>query len=389
MNTKKHLFTYVLFFFLGCGMISCSEEEVTESNSQTPSEEEEGEEEEEEMSIAIPGTIRDMSSIDFVAEMGVGWNLGNSLDVEDADKTAWGNVLPNQEIVNKVYDMGFRTLRVPITWSYDQQSSAPYTINEDFLIQVQETVNYGISKGMHVIIDVHHDNDWIKPTNADAPIAKERLASLWTQIATHFEPYGDKLIFETLNENRLLNSPEEWTGGTEEGRSVLNEYHETSLNAIRATGGNNADRHIMISTYAASTIPAAMDGLVVPNNDNRVIISLHTYFPWEFAGEEGGTPDWGINEERVALEAEFDYIRDKWIVQEGHPVILGEWGATNRDNLSAREEYFQFYVEESTERGLLPILWDNGYTEEFGLLDRAELTWNFPTLADIIVAAQN
>jgi len=240
---------------------------------------------------------------------------------------------------------------------------------------------------MYVILDVHHDNTWIHPTAADAPQVKERLGSLWTQVANRFKVYGDKLIFDTLNENRLLNSPEEWTGGTSEGRSVLNEYHLTAFNAIRATGGNNAGRHLMLSTYAASTVPLAMDELVIPNNDPRVIISLHTYFPWQFAGQEGGTSLWGSDQEKADLRAELDRIRDKWIVQEQRPVILGEWGARDRNNLSEREEYYDFYVSESKRRGLLPVVWDDG--GNWRMLDRANLTWHFPTLAQTIINAEN
>jgi len=104
--------------------------------------------------IDIPGSIRNISSADLVAEMGVGWNLGNSLDVESTNKTAWGNPLPSQAIINKVYDIGFRTLRIPVTWGFNQSNSAPYTIDNDYMKTVQETVNYGISKGMHVILNL-------------------------------------------------------------------------------------------------------------------------------------------------------------------------------------------------------------------------------------------
>lgn len=337
--------------------------------------------------LAISGTIRDITSMDLVAEMGVGWNLGNSLDVESTDKTDWGNPLPSQQIIDKVYDMGFRTLRVPVTWSYHQQNSAPYTIEEDYLTLVQETVNYGISKGMHVILNIHHDNGWIRPTNADATQVIPRLTSLWTQVAQRFQVYGDKLIFETLNENRLLNSPEEWSGGTAEGRAVLNSYHEAALNAIRNTGGNNTGRHIMISTYAASTLPVAMDGLEIPNDDPRTIISLHTYFPWPFCGPEDTLAVWGSDEDKSQLEEEFDRIYQKWVVEEERPVILGEWGAVDKSNLNVREEYYEFYVSESTERGLLPVVWDDG--GNFRMLDRANLNWHFPSLAETIIAAEN
>ena len=337
--------------------------------------------------IDITGSIRNITSTDLVAEMGVGWNLGNSLDVESTDKTAWGNPLPSQEIINKVYSLGFRTLRIPVTWRFHQQSTAPYTIDENYMTTVQKTVNYGISKGMHVILNLHHDNTWVKPTAQDAPEVKLRLESLWIQIATRFNAYGDKLIFETLNENRLLNSPEEWSGGTAEGRATVNEYHLTALNAIRNTGGNNTGRHIMISTYAASTIPAAMNDLEIPNDDARVIISLHTYFPWEFCGDPGGIAEWGSAQDRADLEAEMDRIHNKWVVQEQRPVILGEWGAIDRNNINARQNYYQFYVEKSTERGLLPIVWDDG--GNFRLLDRGNLSWHFESLAQSIIDAEN
>ncbi|RMB57130.1 glycoside hydrolase family 5 protein [Dokdonia sinensis] len=386
MKTTSTLLKYTLIFLFSLVTLGCTKDDSSEV--ETVGQEEQQEENPPvDTDLSIAGTIRDISSSALVEEMGVGWNLGNSLDVESRDKTAWGNPLPSQAIIDRVYAMGFRTLRIPITWSYNMQSTAPFTIENSYLTTVQKTVNYGISKGMHVIIDVHHDNSWIRPTQTDATAVKARLGSLWTQVANRFKTYGDKLIFETLNENRLLNSPEEWTGGTEEGRAVLNEYHKTALDAIRATGGNNANRHIMISTYAASTLPVAMDGLVIPNNDERVIISLHTYFPWQFTGEEGGVSTWGTDEEKAALEAEFDYIRDKWIIQEQRPVILGEWGARDRNNLNVREDYFQFYVEKSLERGLLPIVWDDG--GNFRILNRANLQWHFPTLAETIIEAAN
>lgn len=337
--------------------------------------------------IAIAGIVRNISSMQLVEEMGVGWNLGNSLDVTSTDKTDWGNPLPSQQIIDRVFDMGFRTLRVPVTWGFHQQSNAPFTIDPTYLTQVQETVNYGISKGMHVIINIHHDETWLRPTAADAPQVIPRVESLWTQVATRFKTYGDHLIFETFNELRLLNSPEEWIGGTQEGRDVLNQYHATALNAIRATGGNNATRHIMMGTYAASTLPVAMDGLVIPNNDSRVIISLHSYFPWPFAGPDETLAQWGSDEDKALLEEEFDRIHQKWIVEENRPVILGEWGAVDKENLSVREAYYDFYVSESTERGLLPIVWDDG--GYFRMLNRTTLTWHFPTLAETIIAAEN
>lgn len=335
---------------------------------------------------ALPGSIRDITSAQLVAEMGIGWNLGNSFDVIARDKTFWGNPLPNKDIIDEVNALGFKTLRIPVTWSFHQASSAPYTIEKEYLDYVQDVVNYGLQNKMHVIINVHHDDDdWLKPTYADEPEASDRLESLWTQVADRFQVYGDSLLFETMNEPRLKGSPEEWTGGTAEGRDVVNRLHKVALDAIRATGGNNSKRHVLISTYAAGTTSVAINALIIPNNDPNIIISQHSYFPWPFAGQ--GATDWGSAQDRAQLDAELDRIRDKWIVQENRPVILGEWGTVGSNDLQQRIDYADYYASGAMERGMLPVVWDDG--GDFVLFDRHSMTWKHRDIAETIVAAGN
>ncbi|HAP60187.1 MAG TPA: hypothetical protein DCR93_12065, partial [Cytophagales bacterium] len=194
------------------------------------------------------GEARDISSFDLVAEMGVGWNLGNSFDVTARDKTLWGNPAPSFAMVTAVKAMGFGTIRIPITWGFHQQENAPYTIEPGYLQEIETVVEHAFRNQMHVIINVHHDNDWVVPTAEAAEEAQARLASLWTQVANHFIEYNDSLIFETLNEPRLEGIPEEWSGGTAEGRGFINDFHKAAVDAIRATGGNNELRHILITT---------------------------------------------------------------------------------------------------------------------------------------------
>ncbi len=327
------------------------------------------------------GTIRDISSSELVAEMGIGWNLGNSFDVISKDKTDWGNPLPNGNIIKTVHEIGFKTLRVPITWRFNQEDVAPYTIEEAYLNRVQQVVNYGLKNKMHVIINVHHDEEWAKPTFDNEEMAKERLRSLWTQVAEKFKSYGDSLVFEILNEPRLIGSDNEWSGGTQEGRQVLNALNKTGVDAIRSTGGNNEKRHLMIPTYAASTLPIAMDDLVIPNDDANIIISLHSYFPWSFAGL--AQDRWGSDSDKTQLRQEFDRIRDKWMVQEQRAVILGEWGSIVDNAMDDRLDYAGFYVKEATSRGLLTIVWDDG--GNFQLLDRNSLTWVHGEIAEMII----
>lgn len=320
---------------------------------------------------------------EFVADMGVGWNLGNSFDVTSRDKTQWGNPTPTRDMIDAVKAMGFKTLRVPVTWGFHQSETAPYAIESSYINAVQKVVEYGLDNDMHVIINVHHDNHWVLPRREDAEEVKARLGSLWTQVSNHFSGYNQKLIFETLNEPRLEGIPEEWSGGTAEGRALINDYNKVAVDAIRATGGNNESRFIMIPTWAASTVPAAMDDLIVPNDDPNIIISLHTYFPWPFAGE--GNQTWGSDADKLALQNEFDRIVKKWITENNRPVILGEWGTIDKNSVQSRLDYADFYAKEAFNRGMLTIVWDDGGM--FGLYDRNNLTWRFGNIASRIVSS--
>ena len=339
--------------------------------------------EEEEVQKPGIGTARDISSFDLVAEMGVGWNLGNSFDVESKDKTYWGNPITSKAMIDEVKAMGFSTLRIPITWGPNQVEMSPYTIDPDYLTEIKRVVDFGFQNKMHVIIDVHHDNSWIKPMTSETQKSTDRLSSLWTQVANFFQDYNDSLIFETLNEPRIEGITEEWSGGNSEGRGYINDFHKAAVDAIRATGENNEKRHIMITTWAASTVPIAMEELTIPNDDEKIIISLHSYFPWQFAGEAAVT--WGSESDKSALIAELDKIKQNWIIERDRPVILGEWGTIEANPLQSRINYADFYVKEAAARGLLTIVWDDG--GNFRLLNRNDLSWDFADIATAIVAA--
>jgi len=386
IRNERRIIVFCLVLFVGLTWVSCSEEQPVPVPTPEQPTAPEGPKDETESNSENNGSIRDISSNELVAEMGIGWNLGNSFDVRDKDKTVWGNPLSTSTHIRDVKALGFETLRIPITWNFDQLERSPYTIETPYLARIQLIVNEALNNDMHVIINTHHD-DWIIPTIDEAEEVKNRLSSLWTQVATHFKDYGDHLIFETMNETRLHGSPEEWNGGTQEGRDMVNDFHKVSVDAIRATGGNNNKRHIMVSTYAASSNVNAMRDLVVPNDDPNVIISIHTYFPWSFAGQEDGTNIWGSDEEKAALDGELDRIRERWMVQENRAVILGEWGTTDKNNNTARAEYCAYYAKAATERGLLPIIWDDG--GNFGLYDRHAMNWKYQAIAEAVVRAAN
>lgn len=335
------------------------------------------------------GVMRGLTPIQFAAEMKTGWNLGNSLDAEGPDETFWGNPRITKEMVDAVANRGFTTLRLPVTWRFHQGDAPNYAVEIAWLDRVEEVVNYARANDMYVIVNVHHDDPWIIPTQAESEGVKDRLAKLWTQIAVRFRDYSDYVIFETLNEPRHENTPEEWSGGTVEGRDMVNAYHQVSLDAIRATGGNNETRKIMISTYAASTVPVAMDALIIPNNDPNTMVSLHSYFPFPFT-LEGTDTTWGSSQDRADLLAEMNRIKTRFS-DRGMAVVLGEWSSANQNNIEDRLAHAEYYSQLAAERGFASIWWDNGDTsanrDGLAIFDRDNLTFTFDNIADILIQA--
>jgi endoglucanase len=330
------------------------------------------------------GSMRDISSMDLVKEMKLGWNLGNTMDSTSGGETGWGNPMTTQAMIDAVKARGFNTVRIPVTWDTHMGAAPNYTIDTAWLNRVEVIVNYVLNDGMYAIVNTHHDN-WVSlmPT-ADQAAISDRLVKLWTQIANRFKNYDDHLVFETLNEPRTTDSTQ-WNGGTPAARTILNGYNAAAVNAIRATGGNNALRHIMIPTHAATPSDTCINALVIPNGDARIIVSLHTYYPNSFSMSTTGATTWGTTAERTAMATELDRIYNL-LGKNGRAVIIGEWGSINKNNTAARVAHAEAYAADVRARGMLPIWWDNGVGTSggFGLLNRSALTWFFPEIADAL-----
>ncbi|MBS2211948.1 glycoside hydrolase family 5 protein [Carboxylicivirga mesophila] len=323
----------------------------------------------------------------LVADMGVGWNLGNTLDAKGKDETVWGNPIATKALIDAVKAKGFKTLRVPVTWQYHIGPGPSYTISDSWLRRVEEVVNYGLDNDMYVIINIHHDEEWLIPTYSKADRSKQQLEKVWAQIADHFKAYGGQLIFETLNETRLKGSPEEWTGGTAEGRDCINQFHQVAVEAIRSSGGKNANRYIMVSSYAASSSQVAIDGLVLPDSHN-LLVSVHNYFPYHFAlAETDFVTSWGTDAEKKAMDAELDRLVTRFI-SKGIQVVMGEWGSLNHNNMEDRKRHTAYFARGCLERGICPIWWDNGGAGQFGIINRRTYDWMHPEVADAIIDAQ-
>ncbi len=337
-------------------------------------------------------TIADISSMELVADMKIGWSLGNTLDATGgigvSSEWAWGNPKTTQEMIDAILAKGFNVIRIPVTWQGHFGSAPEYKIHDVWISRVQEVVDYAYNKGAYVILNIHHE-DWHFPSEENKEAASAQLAALWTQIANHFMDYDEHLIFEGLNEPRKKGTAVEWTGGDKEGRDVVNHFAQVFVDTVRATGGNNTLRHLMITGYAASSERKALEAIVLPDDD-KLIVSVHAYTPYNFALNTAGTATWDINKDNRDIDTVMSTIQDLFL-SKGIPVIIGEFGAMNKENEAERVEWVTYYLTKAKEIGVPCVWWDNNVTtgdgEKFGLLDRRNLTFPYPNLVEAMMSA--
>ncbi len=327
--------------------------------------------------------------VELCGRITVGWNLGNSLDATGSgmsSETSWGNPKTTKELILKVKEAGFDAVRIPTTW-YNHLDS-DFNISEEWIARVQEVVDYAYDEGMYVILNVHHEN-WNDPYENTLPDVKKKIKKLWTQIANRFESYGERLIFEGMNEPRWKNTNYEWNGGNAEGRRVVNAYNECFVETVRATGGNNRYRALMIPTYAASA--SGLDGFTVPQ-DKSLIVSVHAYSPYNFAMNPSGTTKFDPNNTSDTQELTWlaGTLYDRFI-SKGTGVIIGECGTANKNNYSDRVNWAGYFPKLFRSKGIPVFLWDNNAygsgNETFGQLHRDTLAWEYPEYIKAFVKA--
>ena len=273
-------------------------------------------------------TIADISSAELVADMRIGWNLGNTLDATGgmglSSECAWGNPKTTQEMIDIILEQGFNVIRIPVTWEGHFSAAPEYKIHDIWLQRVKEVVDYAYNQGAYVILDMHHE-EWHFPSEENEEAASKQLAALWTQIAEYFRDYDEHLIFEGLNEPRKRGTDVEWNGGDREGREVVNHFAQVFVETVRATGGNNEFRHLMVTGYAASSDRNALASIVLPDDD-KLIVSVHAYTPYNFALNTGGTDTWDVETDAKDID-ELMKTLDELFISKGIPVIIGEYGA--------------------------------------------------------------
>ena len=336
--------------------------------------------------------IRDIPSKELLKEIKIGWNLGNTMDATGdptlGAETHWQTTTTSVYMFELLKDTGFDIVRIPVSWGEHMDSS--YKVDPEWMARVHEIVDYGINNGLYVILNTHHEN-WYMPTEEDMPQDLEQLKALWEQIAEEFKGYDEHLIFEGVNEPRLRDTPLEWSGGTPGSRKVVAEYAKTFYETVRASGGNNAKRHLMLTGYAAASRKDCLQDIWLPDGDDKVIVSVHAYLPYNFALNVKGTDKWSIDKDTGEIDNFFKDL-DELFVSKDIPVIVGEFGVLNKDNLEDRIACTEYYISKARELGIPCLWWDNnsvyGNGENFGIMDRSMIpVWRYQRLTDAIIKA--
>lgn len=356
-----------------------------------------------------------------VKNMGVGWNLGNTLEANSGDvsnmwiesstqrrptnyENAWGQTDATRALIHMFKEAGFGAIRVPVTWYphmgtlelsgnyWNKDSwlqSTNYAVDRVWMARVKEVVGYVIDEGLYCILNVHHDTGtastgWLKADREVYAQVRDRYCSLWRQIASEFEPCGEKLVFESFNE--MLDAGNHWNYASAEADEVINSYNADFVATVRATGGNNASRNLILNTYAASVDERALQDFKLPEDSvpDHLIAEVHSYSPYNFAFDS----DWPQRTFDANCDREVRSIVDRLgnlLVAKGIPCVLGEYGTDTSDRDEAEmAKQAACYVSQAAKYNIPCFYW---MRLSDGKEDRAAPRWTKPDLKDAILKA--
>ena len=354
--------------------------------------------------VASAAEMNGNTETELVSFIGTGWNLGNTLDAIGggnslSSETSWGNPKTTKAMIDAVKAQGFSAVRVPVSWG-NHTTGDNFTIDSKWLARVKEVVDYCIDNDMYVILNIHHDTStqYYYPSSEYKEQSVKFVTSIWTQVAKYFKDYDQKLIFETLNEPRLAGTGDEWwfdvnypNNAVRDSISAINTLNQTAVDAIRAAGGKNTDRCIMVPGYDASIDGCTTSTFKLPDDStpNRLIVSVHAYTPYNFALNANGTAEFTND-----LKNEVDYLYStikSHFIDKGVPAIIGETSASNKNNAPERVKWAQYYMGKSAEYGVPCMLWDNNAFnggdrgECHGHLNRSTLGWYDKAFVDAVI----
>ena len=328
----------------------------------------------------------ELTALELTRLMGNGINLGNTLEAcnsgtgatsEDASyyETMWGQPVTTQEMISGMKEAGFDSIRIPIAWMTNATDLAngDYTIQEYYFDRVEEVVNYALNEDMYVIINDHWDGGWYGMFGSDSQetrdFAMEAYKAMWTQIAERFAEYSDHLIFEGANEeigarfdenSALYCDDSVNTYYTDDEKFALaNEINQVFVDTVRATGGNNANRFLLIPGFGTNIDQTCDDRFVMPTDaaENKLLISVHYYDPWSYCGDGQSTVKWGT-------DSDIQYMMDQLgkmtkFTGAGYGVIIGEYGVLYEGELQENTAlYHQCLLDVCDLYNFNACLWD-------------------------------
>ncbi|MFB9689004.1 glycoside hydrolase family 5 protein [Amycolatopsis plumensis] len=354
----------------------------------------------------------------IVADMGAGWNLGNQLEASSngvPSETAWGQPTITQALIDKVKAAGFKTIRIPISYLNYIGAAPGYQVNTAWLNRIQQVVDYAYQRGLYVLINMHGDGyksvngAWLICDSGDQATIKAKYQKVWQQVAARFAGYDQHLVMEAMNEE----FDGQYGTPTQPCYSNINAYNQIFVDTVRKTGGNNGSRWLLIAGWNTNIdYTTGNYGFVlptdqfrsssVPASEKRIMISVHYYSPWDFAGEENGTiTQWGRNSTNPSkkstwgqedyLDAQLKAVRDVF-VSKGYPAVVGEYGSVDKSafdssNNRYRADFARAVVSTAKKYGAATIYWDNGYNGQYGLglFDRNSITVTHQGIIDAVM----
>ncbi|MDE6731011.1 MAG: cellulase family glycosylhydrolase, partial [Oscillospiraceae bacterium] len=327
----------------------------------------------------------DKSAIQIVNEMGMGWNLGNTFDCWGTrdwttdTETAWGNVTTTQDMITAIKASGFDSIRIPVTWYENITDPTTYDIDDAYLARIKEVVDYAYANNMYVIVNMHWD--WVSDGSLWLNKGAEALPqfkTMWTEIANYFKDYDQHLVFESMNEVTF-------------DYDVLNNFNQSFVDVMRQSGGNNADRLLLLAGKNDDLAQTCSDSYIVPDDD-MVAVSIHYYTPSTFCVADinaswGHTETWGTETEIQDVYNNFNKMKETF-VDKGIPVIVGEYGVLTTEKDQKDRDDIKLYLNTVASTalaidGLSAFLWDAGNAGDMQFFDRKELQWFDPTIAAV------
>jgi endoglucanase len=322
--------------------------------------------------VAASGLAEPMTGLDAWGAaklMGIGTNIGNTLDNTTKWETGWGNPRITQDYIQKLAALGFRTVRLPVAWDAYAHDGR---IDPEKLARVGEIVDWVSQTGMFCVVNIHWDGGWIdsddekrfaKTYHTFSPEAERKFRSYWSQIARYFADRDQHLVFEGLNEETNFSG----TGSEEKAYATLAHVNQLFIDTVRKSGGNNATRLLIITGYSTDIVKTTNGHFSLPTDTvpHKLLLSVHYYTPWAFAGMDRDVegqkmqPTWGSESDMAELNRLFDRMSD-FSHRKDIPVFLGEFAPNPAKEQSSRVRWMLAVAEGALARQMVPVLWETG-----------------------------